>query len=44
MEGKGRAIVSLKSRDRERMKRSSSDAVSYPTALDNMGYFSSDLF
>ena len=43
MEGKGRAIVSLKSRSREGMKRSSSDAVSYPITLSNMGYFNGDL-
>lgn len=44
MEGKGRAIVTLKSRGREGMKRSSSDAVSYPITLGNMGHFNGDLF
>lgn len=41
MEGKGRAIA-LK--NREGMKRSSSDAVNYPITLGNIGYFNGDLF
>jgi len=44
MEGKGRAIVSLKSRGTEGMKRSSSDAVSYPVTLSNVAYFNGGLF
>lgn len=44
-EGKGRAgSVPKQQRQREGMKRSSTDEVIYPISLGNMGYFSGDSF
>lgn len=44
-EGKGRAVsVPEQQRQREGMKKSSSDEVIYSVSLGNMGYFNGDLF
>lgn len=44
-EEKGRAVsIPEQQRQREGMKRCSSDEVIYPISLGNMGYFNSDLF